>query len=197
MTPTLPAGTKTEPATLWASYTGGSSWRRGTAPCDSGGPGMLAAWSPTGLALACGSQPGAGSQGKSFYSSNDGGVHWHNVDQIPFGPGYLLSFAAASATRWIWGQGVNTQIEVTRTGGHSWHQAIFTGRTSGTEGWGYVAFTSPSNAVALPSTLNGSVIAFSHDAGRSWQEAPFPTSRLVYGAARGVSNCPAAARSSD
>jgi len=181
MTPSPARGAQLGPASLWASHDGGSTWRQLTAPCVWSGAdgGALAAWSPVGLALACGSVPGAGSQAKSFYASSDGGAHWHKIGQMPFGGGYVISLAAASSTNWILGEARVPHIETTRDGGHDWQQATFTGRTSGVEGWGDVVFTSPSNAIALPWTLNGSVIAFSHDTGRSWQEALFPTSRLT------------------
>jgi hypothetical protein len=137
---------------------------------------MLAAWSANGLALVCGSQPSAGSQGKTFYSSTDGGVHWRLVGQVPFGPGYVYSLAATDPSNWILGDGyIGPLMQVTDDGGHHWRPATFTGRTSSVDGWVNVAFTSHTNAFATTSDLNGSVIALSHNEGRSWQEIAFPS----------------------
>lgn len=169
---------------LWVSTNGGRSWRRRSAPCHGQvTPDVLAAWSTSGLALACGGQPGAGFQDKTFYLSNDGGAHWRLAGTIP-GParldgksaGYIASLAAADQDTWVLGEARGTLL-ITHDAGRSWQDATFTGRLRPVEGWGYVNFNGPGHGVAVPWTLNGSVLAFTSNAGRAWNEIPFPTPR--------------------
>lgn len=157
-------------STLWSSHDGGWSWRSERGPCQ--WTGVLAAWSSSGLALACGWQPAAGSQLKTFYESPNGGRSWRPVGQLPFGPGYIQSLAAANPEHWVIGE-ARGQIIVTTDGGRDWRAAHFLGPTDGVEGWGSIGFIDGAHAVAVPWTMNGDVIAFSEDAGSTWRELAF------------------------
>jgi hypothetical protein len=166
--------------TLWTSHDGGVSWLRLRAPC--GGLAWtgadLAAWSGLGLALACIGQSSAGSQGKAFYVSTDGGARWQLTDRFSFDAGYVASLAAADRSTWVLGEGRNPWIEISRDGGRTWHPAAFRGSDNDdVEGWGYVGFTDASQAVAVPWTLNGSVLAFTDDQGHTWRQIAFPSGR--------------------
>jgi photosystem II stability/assembly factor-like uncharacterized protein len=161
------------PSTLWASHDAGHSWQRLTAPCTWPGAdgGALAAWSAAGLALACGSQPAAGNQAKTFYVSTDGGAHWRLTARIGFTSGYVTSLAASLNT-WVLAE-ARGEIAVGSDGGQTWRPAIFLPRAAAVEGWGSVAFTDRSHAVAVPWTMNGDVLAFSSDGGHSWDDVRF------------------------
>lgn len=66
---------------------------------------------------------------------------------------------------------------VTHDSGRTWRWARFTGPVSaGVEGWGNVSFIDATHAVAVPWTLNGDVLAFSADAGRTWSAVSFASS---------------------
>lgn len=165
-----------EPVPMWASQDAGLAWRRLTVPCTwLGADAALAAWSASGLALACGSQPGAGNQAKTFYSSTDGGVHWRITSRIGFAPGagftpgYVLSLAAPTARTWVLGE-ARGGIMVSHDGGRSWHWPTFSGATASVEGFGSVSFSDATHGVAVPWTLNGDVLAFTADGGRRWRE---------------------------
>lgn len=179
------AGVPAPHLSLWALHPGGS-WRRLSAPCPRTGPYSygagalaLAAWSANGLALACGGEPAAGNQAKVFYSSTDGGVHWRLAGHLPggggMGPGYIDSLAAASSKTWALAL-ARYAIEVTHDGGRDWQIGASTFPNK-VEGWGYVAFTDATHAVAVPWALNGSVLAFTSDAGDNWTQVAFPSGR--------------------
>lgn len=169
---------------LWVSANGGRSWQRRLAPCRGAiAPDALAAWSASGLALACGGEPGVGFQTKTFYLSTDGGAHWRLAGHVP-GPrrlrgmsgGYIASLAAADQNTWALGEGRGT-ILITHDAGRTWSDAAFTGSLGPVEGWGYVNFIDARHGVAVPWTLNGSVLAFTNNAGHAWNEVPFATPR--------------------
>lgn len=179
LTASQPHGNALRAAALWVSHNLGGSWMRLSAPCGWPGAlgGTLAAWSSSGLALACGSEPGTGNQAKTFYVSTDAGVRWRLTGRLAFGPGYIASLSAADRLTWVLAEGRQPAIEVTHDGGRSWRGALPTQRGTGDEGWGYVAFTDRAQAVAVPWTLNGSVLAFTHDGARTWTEVAFPSGR--------------------
>jgi hypothetical protein len=162
-------------ATVWASPDG-LTWSAREAPCswDGGNPGALATWSGTGLAVICGGQPSAGTQGKTAFESADGGRHWSRRSDLPLG-GYVGSLAAADQNTWALGE-PRGGIVVTHDGGTSWAEAAVAGAVD-VEGWGYIGFTDPGHGVAVPWGLNGSALAFSRDSGRDWDAVSFPGGR--------------------
>lgn len=155
---------------LWASHDRGRSWQALAAPCQWSG--ALATWSPSGLALACGSQPAAGNQAKAFYTSTNGGRSWRLVGKLPFGAGYVASLAAADPDTWALGE-ARGQIELSTDGGRRWRPSRFKGAAAGVEGWGSISFSDHLHGVAVPWTLNGDVLAFTSDGGRSWRKVSF------------------------
>jgi photosystem II stability/assembly factor-like uncharacterized protein len=169
---------------LWVSADGGRSWRQSQAPCrGQAQPALLAAWSGDGLVMACGGEPGAGFQAKTLYISTDAGAHWRLAGRIPGAPrlhgmssGYIASLAAADHSTWILGE-ARGGILITHDAGRTWQAAAFTGSLGPVEGWGYFDFTDTEHGVAVPWTLNGSVLAFTRNAGRGWHTIPFPTTR--------------------
>jgi photosystem II stability/assembly factor-like uncharacterized protein len=179
-----PAYRDVTPIPLWVSANAGRSWQRRSTPCHGEVEwDALAAWSTFGLALACGSEPGAGNQVKAFYVSTDGGSHWRFAGRVSgspglggMSPGYVASLAAASQNTWALGEGRGTML-VTHDGGRSWRLATFAGRQAQVEGWGYISFVDARDGVGVPWTLNGSVIALTSDAGRRWSEVRFPSLR--------------------
>ena len=164
------------PTTLWTNLPAGT-WQQRSTPCDWSGAdfGAMAAWSATGLALVCGSQPSAGNQLKTAYTSTDAGRHWLEV-AAPDSGGYVADLAAADARTWVLGE-ARGGIMVTHDGGHSWQDAAFTGTEASVEGWVGVTFVSATQAVASPWTLNGSALAITTDTAHSWQSITFPSGR--------------------
>ena len=91
--------------------------------------------------------------------------------------GYVLSLAAANSTTWILGEARGIML-VTHDGGRTWSDMKVTHQGGGAgEGWSFVGFTSSSEAVAVPWTLNGSALAFSYDGARTWTMVAFPSGR--------------------
>ena len=165
-------------ATLWVALPNGG-WQQRNVPCDWSGAdaGAMAAWSPTGLALVCGLQPSAGNQPKIAYASTDTGTHWHEVAQLSDTSGYVASLAATDADTWVLGEARGT-LKVTHDGGHTWHDATFTPASmTFVEGWTGVGFVSPTSAIAVPWTLNGSALAITHDNADHWDTITFPSGR--------------------
>lgn len=165
-------------AQLWRSLNGGG-WQNVSTPCGWFGAafGAVAAWSETGLALVCGMEPGTGEQMKIAYSSIDSGTNWSKGIPIASKFGYVKSLAAANSATWILGEARGTML-VTYDGGHTWSDMNVTHPGGGPgEGWGFVGFTSSSEAVAVPWTLNGSALAFSYDGARTWTMVAFPSGR--------------------
>ena len=165
------------PTMLWTNLADGSWQQRGT-PCDWSGAdfGAMAAWSATGLALVCGSEPSAGNQLKTAYTSNDTGRHWDKVAALSDTGGYVADLAATDARTWVLGE-ARGGILVTHDGGHSWQDATFTGPSPSVEGWVGITFVSPTQAVASPWTLNGSALAITTDTAHTWQSITFPSGR--------------------
>lgn len=164
------------PTTLWTELPDGS-WQQRSTPCDWSGAdfGAMAAWSATGLALVCGSEPSAGNQPKIAYTSTDAGRHWHEV-VAPDASGYVADLAAADARTWVLGEARGGML-VTHDGGHSWQDATFTGTEPSVEGWVGITFVSATRAVASPWTLNGSALAITTDTAHTWQSITFPSGR--------------------
>ena len=165
------------PTTLWTKPPDGT-WQQRDTPCDWSGADFaaVAAWSATGLALVCGSEPSAGNQPKIAYTSTDTGSHWHEVGP-PDTSGYVADLAATDARTWVLGEARGGML-VTHDGGHSWQDAAFTGGTApNVEGWVGITFVSATQAVASPWTLNGSALAITTDTARTWQSITFPSGR--------------------
>lgn len=162
-------------ATLWRTVDDGRSWTHVPAPCDWFGSDFaaLSAYSPSGLALVCGSQPAAGNQVKIAYRSSDAGASWTRRAQLPGQGGYVGSLAAADTNTWVLGQ-LRGGLLTTRDGGLTWTPAENPGSlTAPVEGWGHVERTGPQHFVAVPWTLNAQVLAISADAGETWTEVAF------------------------
>jgi hypothetical protein len=160
-----------KPAPLWVSHDLGGHWWRRSAPCLwSGDDGFaLAAWSSNGLALACGSSPGAGSQSKTFYASNDCGRTWRQRGAQDMSQGYVGSIVALSARTWVMAAIRDPALEITHDGGRTWHSPRSTAFAA--EWWGPLDVFGPGSGeiVAAPSTLNGHSLIMGTDNARRWR----------------------------
>lgn len=163
---------------LWRSL-GNSPWEPVATPCRWMGAdfGSVAAWSESGLALVCGSEPSAGMQMKFAYQSTDSGSTWSKTSQIHSNQGYVSDLSAANENDWVLGE-ARGQLLVTHDSGHTWSQPKFIYQLQrGVEGWGNVKFITSTEAVAVPWTLNGAVLAISDDGGGTWNIEAFPSPR--------------------
>ncbi len=164
---------------LWRSLSDGP-WQPVATPCTWTGAvfGSVSAWSSSGLALVCGAPPGAGMQSKFAYHSTDSGSTWSNPSQIHSKLGYVGDLAAANENTWVLGEARGGML-VTHDAGQNWSLPKFTSeqKGGGIEGWGRVDYITAEEAVAVPWTLNGAVIALSNDSGASWNVEAFPSPR--------------------
>lgn len=178
LTPPTTAGSG--PYKLWKLQASGFSKTFDT-PCEFSGSlsAAMAAWSDVGLALVCGSPPGAGEQIKTAYSSSDAGKTWSKGKLVGRLSGYITSLAAANANTWILGEG-RGDLLVTHDGGQTWSDLPITGSDGGPgQGWGFVGFTNAHEAVAVPWTVNGSYLAFTNDGARNWTIVNFPSGGAI------------------
>jgi hypothetical protein len=163
---------------LWASGDDGRTWHRMGAPCPGARTAAvaLAAWSRSGLAVACGGEPGAGQQAKTFALSTDGGRTWSQRSARPMSAGYVGSLAALDRRTWVFAQVRFPMLEVSHDGGRTWTAPRSTGFSG--EWWGSLSFFGQGELVAAPATLNGTALLFGADGARRWRAARFTPSAL-------------------
>ena len=173
------------------SYTrnGGRTWTRSRVPCGQGGLSVVLTRAPGGtLAAVCAGEPSAGSQGKMFTLSANGGRSWtkpagceigypcHGSAVLP--DGYLSQIAATSA-RTVYLIGSRGPLIVTSDGGRRWHQvspakAPVIGAENG--GVAQVMFFGRSKGLVVGDSFATGVVQIWHtaDDGRRWSKPVVP-----------------------
>jgi hypothetical protein len=121
------------------------------------------------IALVCGGLPGAGSQLTAAWRSDDAGRHWVRVGN-PGGSGYMSSLAVSYPDTWMLSR-VRGGIETSFDGGRHWSYPAFDPERDLTEGqgWLWVGFTTPYQAVAVTADDQAPYAATSVDGGQQWQ----------------------------
>jgi hypothetical protein len=153
---------------VWRSYSG-ASWSRQLVPCQTGG--VLAAWSPAGLAAVCNvTLYGVGEQSKSAYVSFDGAHTWTSEGE-PSIFGYIDDLAAGSSRDWVLDE-ERTGFETTTDGGSFWRfGALSVPLGDGVTG---AEFTTPTTVVGLPAYQPDRDFFHSEDGGLTWSVTQFP-----------------------
>ena len=133
----------------------------------------LAAFSPQGLALACGGNPGAGQQMKTAYVSTDGGRHWVARGAIPTG-GYVGELAATDASHWIDALG-RGDLVATQNGGATWTQVPLPPQAQQAlgDGWLQIVLQPDGHGAATSLDLIPDLLLLTSDGGRTWTEHDF------------------------
>jgi len=110
------------------SADGGGSWQSGGTLPAVEGLGLVAAASPTTLAVSTGPMSGSGPFTAELFVSTDGGLHWTTAatdhhELVPqAGPSGWLGFETAQVGRWVSGP---RAIWTTHDGGRSWTRMAF------------------------------------------------------------------------
>lgn len=145
---------------LWMSRDG-QSWRQGINPCGAG-PQSFSAWSPTDLAAECTPVRGVG----SLYESNDGGLHWTNIADLPKVSAAVATLSAGTWNHLIVTTGVGPPY-VTFDGGQHWQPA-----DTGAGPVTFAAYISTSHIVGIRGGRRPAFLS-SQDAGRHWTAVAF------------------------
>lgn len=149
----------------------GTHWQQGSSPCAADADSArVAAWSETGVVVACGDHATADSETKRVFDSSDAGTTWTPARSQPATAGRLSTLGAGTAANVIVGT-TGGGGQLTPDGGASW-------QTPSTYGipLGFVGFIDTQHIVALPDQAASDVSAFlfSTDAGQSWAVTRFP-----------------------
>jgi photosystem II stability/assembly factor-like uncharacterized protein len=150
----------------------GRSWHRLRFPCgDDGavdGDDVVSLGAPNAAWVLCVNEPGAGSQRKWLYESDDGGWTWHR--RSASGVGYLagLSFRG-SARGWLWEH--RGSFLRTDDGGRTW-SALAIGQPEQAEAESASFYAGDGGLALMHDVRNGAVLRLvrTADGGQSWQE---------------------------
>jgi photosystem II stability/assembly factor-like uncharacterized protein len=135
---------------LWVSRDG-LTWRKGVNPCGSG-PQAFSAWGPGDLAAECTPVRGVG----SLVDSNDGGLHWSNIANVP-----KVSASAGTFEDLVITTGDGAPY-VTFDHGQHWKRAA-TGKGPVT----FAAYISRTRIVGIRAGADPAFVS-SNDNGRTW-----------------------------
>jgi photosystem II stability/assembly factor-like uncharacterized protein len=158
---------------LYATQTG-QSWAREPVTCPPGyAMASAAAASTQQVTLLCAGDSGMGSQGKSLYSSGDGGASFSLVGMAPTGGDQLKLLAQPTAQHiFIATSSAATWLDVSGGGGRIWGTAL--SLDDGGLGWSDFGFTTPTQGVAIEGNLMlGTHMYMTWDAGQTWHQITF------------------------
>jgi photosystem II stability/assembly factor-like uncharacterized protein len=145
---------------LWVSRDG-KTWRSGINPCGAG-PQSFSAWSPTDLAAECTPVRGVG----SLFESNDGGLHWTNIANLPKVTAAVATLSAGTWNHLIVTTGVGAPYVTFDDGQHWRHAATGPGPVT------FAAYISTTHIVGIRGGRQPAFLS-SEDAGRHWTATPF------------------------
>jgi photosystem II stability/assembly factor-like uncharacterized protein len=159
-------------AVLYAT-TDGVSWRVLASPCASPyAAAGLAAYDQQRITLLCQGNGAAGSVGKIWYSSDDGGRIFVRVSQW-FGPGYYGPAAQPGPERVLTavtvGAMVRSGIEASSDSGRTWQDVLSV--ASGFASWSDFGFTTAAQGVAV---LQETALYMTYNSGTTWSQARLP-----------------------
>jgi putative cell wall-binding protein len=164
-------------STLYHSPDDGTTWSHSTAPCAGDfavGP------SVSYTALACASDPGAGSATKTVSISTDGGLTFAPTAAGPPRGGVSLALAVAAPGNLVVASSSGASfLYATFDGGKSWQTVLDS--TTGGQAWHDVGFTTAQQGVAIegdPATPP-SQLWITRDGGHLWQPITFATGPAV------------------
>jgi hypothetical protein len=158
---------------LYATQTG-AVWVQEPVTCAPGyAMASTAAYSSQQLMLLCAGDQAAGSEGKTVYSSADGGASFTLMSAWA-GPGDQFDLLAESTAQHIFlaTSSAATWLDVSRDGGRTWNTALTI--DDGGLGWSDFGFTTPVQGVAIEGNARyGSHMYMTWDAGQTWHPITF------------------------
>ena len=156
------------PRLLAGPVTGPARWRALPVPCQFAWSAAIAA-ARGALFLGCGSEPGAGNQGKTAYVSSDGGRTWRKVASPPDG-GYLAG-ATMTLGGTIFLSGGRMDVYISRDRGRSWHESPSLANAAGEANAGLtLAGTAVTDmfGVVIQEGVFTQQVWLTRDGGRTW-----------------------------
>jgi hypothetical protein len=160
-----------KPRLLVGPANGSARWRALPVPCAGAWSAAIAAV-PGSLFLGCGSEPGAGSQGKTAYLSGDGGRTWHKAASPPDG-GYL-SAATMTPGGTIFLSGGRMDVYISTDRGRSWHESPSLANAAGEANAGFTLVGTAVTdmfGVAVQEGVFTQQVWLTRDGGRHWTPA--------------------------
>jgi photosystem II stability/assembly factor-like uncharacterized protein len=156
---------------LAATSDGGRSWRGLRFPCPNDGgvdaDDAVSLGAPLNGWVMCVGEPGAGSQRKRLFESDDGGRTWHR--RAALGVGYFAGFSFRGGTGWLWEHRGSflRSVDV----GRSW-SALAIGRPEQVEAESASFYSATGGLALLHDVRHGARLRLARtaDGGRSWQE---------------------------
>jgi hypothetical protein len=158
---------------LYATQTG-LSWVQEPVTCTPPyAMASTAAYSTQQLTLLCAGDPAAGSEGKTVYSSGDGGARFSLTSAFA-GPGDQFDLLAEPTAQHIFlatSSGA-TWLDVSGDSGRTWSPALTI--NDGGAGWSDFGFTTPVQGVAIEGNPTyGRHMYMTWDAGQTWHQITF------------------------
>jgi photosystem II stability/assembly factor-like uncharacterized protein len=132
-----------------------------------------AAYSTQQLTLLCAGDPAAGSEGKTVYSSGDGGASFTLMSAWA-GPGDQFDLLAEPTAQHIFlaTSSAMTLLDVSGDGGRTWSSALRI--DDGGLGWSDFGFTTPTQGAAIEGNSRfGCRMYMTRDAGQTWHQITF------------------------